>query len=224
VTKSRNILPPRHKWTDYEVAQLRKLYPDLLTATVAEALGLPARTVYSKANGLGIKKSEAFYEAEAARARHRGNGAGTRFQKGLTPWNKGMKGLNIGGAATRFAKGGQPHNTRPVGSYRFSAEGYLQQKVSAAQGNNSQRWRAVHELVWVAANGPVPAGHICVFKPGMKTTELEAITADKVDCIARAENMRRNSYHTNLPKEVAQLVQLRGALLRQINRRKGAEQ
>jgi len=31
--------------------------------------------------------------------------------------------------------------------------------------------------------------------------------------------MRRNSYHTRYPKEVAQLIQLKGALNRKINRR-----
>jgi hypothetical protein len=34
--------------------------------------------------------------------------------------------------------------------------------------------------------------------------------------MSRAESMRRNSYH-NYPKELAQLIQLRGALNRKIN-------
>ena len=46
---------------------------------------------------------------------------------------------------------------------------------------------------------------------------LEEITADRVECISLAENMRRNSYH-NYPKPIAELIQLRGALMRKINR------
>lgn len=38
--------------------------------------------------------------------------------------------------------------------------------------------------------------------------------------MTRAELMRRNSLHTNYPPQLVSLVQLRGALNRQINRRK----
>jgi hypothetical protein len=34
-----------------------------------------------------------------------------RFKKGRSPWNKGMKGINIGGLTTRFKPGQQPKNT-----------------------------------------------------------------------------------------------------------------
>ena len=49
------------------------------------------------------------------------------------------------------------------------------------------------------------------------------ITPDVVECISRRENMLRNSVHTRLPKPLASLVQLRGALQRQINRRAARE-
>ena len=52
----------------------------------------------------------------------------------------------------------------------------------------------------------------------MHTTEPDQITADRVECITRAENMRRNTYHRYGP-EVAKLVQLRGAINRQIRKR-----
>ena len=35
----------------------------------------------------------------------------------------------------------------------------------------------------------------------------------------RAEHMHRNSVHAHYPPEIARLVQLRGALVRQINRK-----
>lgn len=134
-----------------------------------------------------------------------------------------MKGLDIGGKETRFKAGQMPHNTKQVGEYRINRDGMLQRKIGSAKGSNSKRWRGVHELVWIAVHGPVPAGHICVFKPGMRTTELNAITADKVECITFAENMRRNSYH-RYGKDIARLVQLRGAVTRQINRRANAHE
>ncbi len=77
----------------------------------------------------------------------------------------------------------------------------------------------MHRLVWIAANGPVPEGHIVVFKPGRRTTELKEITPDAVELITRVENMRRNTVHAKYPRELARLVQLRGVLSRQINRK-----
>ena len=77
----------------------------------------------------------------------------------------------------------------------------------------------MHRLVWEAACGAVPDGHIVVFRPGRKTTDPDKITLDALELLTRAENMRRNSVHSKYPPEVARLVQLRGALTRQINRK-----
>lgn len=52
----------------------------------------------------------------------------------------------------------------------------------------------------------------------MHTTDPAAITADRLELVTRAENMARNTLH-RYPKEVAQLIQLRGALNRKINAR-----
>jgi hypothetical protein len=55
------------------------------------------------------------------------------------------------------------------------------------------------------------------FLPGQFTTDLDAITLDRLELLTMRENMARNTVH-NLPPEVASLVQLRGALVRRINR------
>ena len=55
------------------------------------------------------------------------------------------------------------------------------------------------------------------FKPGMKTNVLEQITLDRVECISMAENARRNHPRNKHP-ELAKLVQLKGAITRQVNR------
>lgn len=207
-------------WTAKEDRVLLRRFPNERTAGIARALGRSYGAVAQRAAILGLKKSKEFFASPAA-GRLNGRDIGSRFKKGMTPWNKGMKGLDIGGKATRFKKGQKPHTTLPLGSYRITKDGTLQRKISEASGSNSRRWRGVHELVWVAANGPVPPKHIVVFKPGMRTDVLEEITADKVECISHAENMRRNTYH-RYPKEIAKLIQLRGALQRQINKRSQA--
>ena len=52
---------------------------------------------------------------------------------------------------------------------------------------------------------------------GQFTNVLEEITANKLECISRAENARRNSMW-RLDPEVAKLYQLKGAITRQVNR------
>lgn len=218
MTKFRGILSPRHVWQESELAMLRAEYPHKPTAAIAAALGLSEQKVYQRANILGLKKSAEYLASPAACRTNGRQGFGTRFEKGGMPWNKGMKGLQIGGKETQFKLGDAPHNTKGIGSYRVNKDGSLQRKISNDKGNNSQRWRSVHELVWIEANGPLPKKHLVVFKPGMRTAKLEEITIDRVECITLAENMRRNTLH-NMPKELVELVQLRGAINRQINKR-----
>jgi len=137
------------------------------------------------------------------------------------PWNKGIKGVagvQEACRATHFKPGQVPHNTLPIGSLKLDKDDVLLRKVSNAKGNNSARWRSVHELVWVEVNGAVPPKHMVVFRPGMRTNVLEEITIDRVECISLAENMKRNTRH-NLPPELNEVVQLRAVLTRQINKR-----
>jgi hypothetical protein len=75
----------------------------------------------------------------------------------------------------------------------------------------------VHRLVWEDANGPVPEGHIIVFRPGQRTTQETEITIDRIECISRADNARRN-HPARKSHELAKLVQLKDAITRQVNR------
>lgn len=197
---------------------LRKLYSDVQAETIAREVGRPVSSVYNKAFALGLKKSAEFRAAQGQlRA---ANNVATRFQKGMTPWNKGVKGstgTHANTRSTQFKPGSKPHTTLPVGSYRINRDGHLQRKIGEASGSKSKRWRCVAELVWVGEYGPLPAKHIVVFKPGMRTTVLEEITLDRVECISMAENARRNHPRTKSP-ELGRLVQLKGAITRQVNR------
>jgi hypothetical protein len=209
-------------WSAKALAALKRRYPHEATATLATDLGITVNACYNKAHSLGLHKTAEYLASPAACRLRRGDnvGAAGRFPPGHVPANKGLRRPGWGPgrmAETQFKRGNAPHTTLPVGSYRFAKDGTLQRKIGTAKGSNSKRWRGVHELVWVEAHGPVPAKHICVFKPGLRTTVLEEITADRVECISLAENMRRNSYH-NYPKPIAELIQLRGALMRKINR------
>lgn len=223
MTRSRSIYQPRVDWAAERDAELVRRYPGERTADIAADFGLSLAQVYSRATRLGLAKDKAVI-ADMARQRTADPQHGSRahrFKKGLVPANKGLRrpGWAPGDmSVTQFKRGQSPHNTQPIGSYRIDKDGTLQRKISNATGNASQRWRSEHELAWIAAHGPVPSKHIVVFKKGQRTNVLAEITLDKIECISFAENMRRNSCHNHGP-EVAQLIQLRGAITRQINQR-----
>lgn len=209
----------RKPWTDPDLALLKTLYPNTPTKQVATVLQRNIGTVYRKANLLGLTKSKAFLASPESGRTNGIKGKDTRFKKGNIPWNKGMKGRKATGRAveTQF-KPGQLNGRaaemyQPLGSERVTRDGIRQRKIRD-DGPSQYRWRAVHALLWEEHNGPIPKGHIVVFKDGNR----ENITLENLELITRAELMNRNSYH-NYPKEIAELIQLRGAVQRQINKR-----
>ena len=109
----------------------------------------------------------------------------------------------------------------PIGSYRVMTEKngrqHLEQKVSEEKGPSHKRWTPVTRLVWEVANGPVQAGHIVVFKPGLNTIDAYLITLDRVELITRAQHAQRNHPRNKSP-ELGKLYQLKGAITRQVNR------
>ena len=198
---------------------MRASYATTTPGELMAHLGRSMPSIYQHATALGLRKSPEYFAVEVAgRFVKNGINQGHRFAKGMVPWNSGMKGwVAPGTEATRFKPGQKPKQTMPLGSYRLNPDGHLQRKVTELSGSNSKRWRSVAELVWIEANGPLPAGHIVRFKPGMFTNVLEELTLDRVECISRAENARRNSLYNRDP-ELARLCQLQGAITRQVNR------
>jgi len=211
----------RHPWSKADLRTLRRRYPHVPTADLAKALGRPVTAVFQQAAKLGLHKTAEYLASPVAHRADGRKGMRTRFQKGNVPWNKGTH-YTAGGRSgeTRFKRGNRPRNWMPVGSYRVNGDGYLDRKVNDT-GYPPRDWVSVHRLVWIAARGPIPPDHAVAFLPGRRTTDLEKITLDALELVHRRELMRRNTVH-NLPKPLASLVQLRGALVRRINARERA--
>lgn len=222
----------RRPWTTDEDNRLRRLYATLSAAECAAKLDRSVSAVQMRVNTLGLSKS-AEWIAERTRQRWREGrherSRAAHFRPGAPSWNKGrpqsewmppesikrtkatcFKPGHLGGRAAE--------KVQPIGTLRVTRDGQLQRKV-----NNDlpfqRRWVAVARLVWEAANGPVPAGHAVAFKGGRSTVVEAEITLDRLELVSRAELMRRNSRHTRYPPDVNQLIQLKGALNRKINRR-----
>ena len=194
--KHRQACRNKRLWTTEEEHLLRDRYADESTQQIASDLDRSVAQVLSKANAMGLLKSEK-YLAEHCRQLDPKAGAAFRFQKGHTTWNKGMKGLQAGGRAkeTQFKKGSKPHTWLPIGSERVSQDGYLQRKVSDT-GYPPRDWVGVHILLWQEHNGQVPAGHCVCFIDGNK----QNVVLDNLELITRAERMRRNTIHRYPPE------------------------
>lgn len=216
MTKRRVHAEPRRYWSRNETARLRKLYPHHQTADVATMLGRTLPATYGRAAKLGLEKTAAYLRSPAAHRLDGVKGMGTRFERGLIPWNKGKR-YKAGGRSklTRFKKGHIPRNWKSVGSTRINSEGYRDIKITDL-GRGAMDWRAVHRLNWIGAHGPIPKGFFLRFRDGDRLNAL----VGNLELVTRAQHLYRN-YHGRYPLELRRLVQLRGALNRQINKREG---
>ena len=228
MTKSRGINRPRHRWTKRELAILRRDYPHKPTRAIAAAFALDMARVYAQATNLGLHKSAAFQASDKSGRILRGGklSQATQFKPGQVPANKGLRRPGWGPGRmkeTQFKKGVlSPRCARlykPIGAERVNSDGYRERKITDS-GRGSQRWRAVHVLLWEEARGPIPPGHALCFKDGDKTH----VTLGNFELITRAELGRRNVMWRKYPKELAGILQLRGAVTRQINRRLGRKE
>lgn len=80
-----------------------------------------------------------------------------RFEKGQVPFNKGMKGIHLS-PESEFKKGNIPVNTKPVGTERKRADGYIWVKI--AEPNT---WKEKHVLLYESVHGKVEKGHTIIF-------------------------------------------------------------
>lgn len=210
----------KRQWSRADDALIRQWYPHDRTAAIAEMLGCSVASIYNRAHKLGLHKSAAYLASPAACRTNGRQGIGSRFPKGHVPMNKGLRRPGWGPGRmkeTQFKRGERRGVAvelyKPIGTERVSKDGYMERKVNDWMPLQ-RRWRAVHLLLWEAANGPLPKGHAIAFRNGDKTD----IRLDNLECIPRAELMARNTVH-RLPKPLAEAIQLLGALRRQLQKR-----
>ncbi|MEI8142856.1 MAG: HNH endonuclease signature motif containing protein [Chitinophagia bacterium] len=145
------------------------------------------------------------------------------IKKGSVSFNKGLKQSDYMSTemieltkATRFKKGQLPHNA--VGF----KDGDIVIRHSHINRNSppykwirlsKRNWKMLHVYMWEQAYGPVPKGHIIVFKD--KNTMN--VVLENFECITREENMRRNSLH-RYPEEIKSSIRLIGVITRKINK------
>lgn len=213
----------RHTWTESELAVLRHLYQEYSAREIAAVMGLSLKQIRCKAHDLGLRKAaEWIRETARRRALEPGHGGSrSRFARGHATWNKGRKGLHLGGEQTRFRPGTRPHTWQPIGTETIR-DGVLWRKVTEGAGDHSRfDWVAVHRALWELHHGPIPPGHVVAFRPGLHTTIAAEITLDRLELIPRAELAARNSW-TRYPPELRDAMRGLKQLKRAITTRKEA--
>ena len=111
-----------------------------------------------------------------------------KYPKGHIPQNKGIKGVcGKGCEKTWFPKGHIPFNYRTVLSERITKDGYVEIKIA-----DPNKWILKHRYIWEKEHGPIPKGHIIIFKDNDRTN----CSLDNLIIINRSENAVLN--HTKL--------------------------
>ncbi len=178
---------------------MRAEFPQVRTLDLARSMNRSLDSVRSRAVILGLTKTpDTLHRINIERDKSKS--AATRFAPGFTPWNKGVTDYRLPSGA-------------PLGTERVRG-GYHERKVKM-DGPPWQRWRFVHVLLYEEKFGPVPAGCLVTFRDG----NPDHCTLDNLVVITQSQNMARHSAHLYGP-ELFRLMQLRGAITRQLNKRK----
>ncbi len=116
--------------------------------------------------------------------------SGLKGSEGMSPPNKGTKGVyNVGGSRTSFKKGQQAINYKSVGYERIDKDGYVLVKVQD-DGPWHKRWRHKHKVLWEEAYGPIPKGHAIVFGD----RDRKNLDLDNFVCVSRAQLAILNNF------------------------------
>ena len=100
----------------------------------------------------------------------------TRFKKGMTPWNKGIKtGLK---PTNGFKKGFAPWHTRELYSERLDKEGYILIKIA-----KPNKWMRKHRWIYEQEYGAIPENSVIIFADGDKTN----FSIENLICVSRKE-------------------------------------
>lgn len=203
----------KRNWTQEEIDTLSRLYPNHYASEIAEILGRGISSIHCKAQSLGIESSREKIQRTGYEASKSPASIAARFQNGSVPLNKGKKvspEIYAKMQPTMFKKGQTPVNHRDVGSERVNVDGYIEIKVA-----EPNRWRLKHRVIWEQANGSIPKG----FNVQFKNHNRKDCRLDNLYLISKAEQMaKENSFWAKYPKEIQEIIHLKGVVNRAIHK------
>lgn len=143
----------KRRYSDEEEAFLIDYVPGHTYQEIADAFNARFPDHYKKLNTWMVNRFCTRHKITTGNAH--------RFQKGHIPANKGEKvPLEKQSLGTQFQKG-HTINNRPIGAEQIRKNGYIWVKVE-----QPRKWRKKHLVVWEQAHGPLPPGHVILFRDG----------------------------------------------------------
>lgn len=209
-----------NKWTEKEDSFMRDHYPDMSNREICEKLKRSLRSIYSRAKILGLKKTPEFMQEQwqMLAEKLQESGKSYRYPKGHIPENKGKKipqEVYNRIQYTFFQKGHTSANHKSIGYERINKDGYIEVKIA-----EPNVFRAKHRIVWEETFGSIPTGYNVQFRDGNR----QNLSPDNLYLISRSEQLKKeNSMYARYPKELQRVIQIKGALQRQINKIKKNE-
>lgn len=200
-------------WTAEEEGLLREWYSstEIFVADMAKKLGRPISSVYTKARALRLERPLEIRSIGGKIGSQRAEVKAHQFTKGHIPANKGKKmtaETYSKVSRTMFSKGHTPWNHHEVGSERVNKDGYIEVKVA-----EPNKWKAKHRLIWEELHGPIKKGYNVQFRDG----NPKNVAPENLYLISRQEQMRdQNSLMARYPKELQDIIRLRGSIKRQM--------
>lgn len=205
----------KKKWTQQEEETLSRLYedPKVFAKDIAIMLGRTLQQVYNKAMAMGLKAPTERLRMAGKIGMQHPRSIATRFHKGQIPPNKGKKvspEIYEKMSPTMYKKGHISENKREVGAERVNVYGYIEIKVA-----EPNVWRLKHRIVWEQHNGAIPPGYNVQFK----NHNTQDCRIENLYLISKAEQMRNeNSLIAKYPKELQDVIRLKGVVNRQIHK------
>lgn len=203
----------KRNWTQEEIDTLSQLYPNHYAREIAGILGRGISSIHCKAQSLGLESSREKIQRTGYEASKSPASIAARFQNGSVPLNKGKKvspEIYAKMQPTMFKKGQSPVNHREVGSERINVDGYIEIKVA-----EPNRWRLKHRVIWEQVNGAIPKG----FNVQFKNHNRKDCRIENLYLISKAEQMaKENSFWAKYPKEIQEIIHLKGVVNRAIHK------
>lgn len=201
-------------WLEMEDIILRSRYIKYGTDGLTLILGRSKTAIYARARLLGLKRDRAWLSDTGKKLASNPASVAARFTKGSVPANKGKKmpaDLYDKLAPTMFKPGHTNSNHKPVGSERVNVDGYVEIKVA-----EPRKWALKHRVIWEEANGPIPEGCNIQFRDGNRLN----VKIENLYIISRSDQlMKENAIYARYPKEMQDVMRLKGAINRQIRRK-----
>ena len=189
-----------HTYTAEEILYLKEISPNLVNKEITQLFNIKFNLNLSESK---IKDCRCKYNIKSKYSNANDDGT---FKKGVTAWNKGMKGYTSANK-TSFKKGNFAHNRVPLGAERITKDDYIQIKVQ--DGKLQQNWKGKHVIEWEKVNGKIPKGCTIIFGDGNKRN----FDISNLICVTRKQllGLNRSEFKQNdidLTKAAINIVDL----------------